>query len=95
MPPSRPAPLTLLIDALVVFRLTRLLIADKISEAPRERLARVGPNAAYFTTCPWCVSWWMGCLVVAARRLAPKAWSPVAEALAFSGMAGPMIERLG
>lgn len=46
------------------------------------------PKAVTFITCPWCISMWIGFGVVAARRYVPRAWSPVAQALAFSHLAG-------
>jgi hypothetical protein len=46
------------------------------------------PKRASFITCPWCTSFWLAAGVVAARRLCPRLWSPVAEALAFSHLAG-------
>lgn len=39
-------------------------------------------------TCPWCVSVYVAAAVVAARRLAPGVWDPVARGLAASLAAG-------
>lgn len=39
-------------------------------------------------TCPWCCSMWIGLGVIAARRLAPRAWDPLARALVGSAAAG-------
>lgn len=48
---------------------------------------------AELLTCPYCVSFWVSLGVVAARRLAPEAWQPLAEALSFSALAGPIVDR--
>jgi hypothetical protein len=44
----------------------------------------VAPKLATLVTCRWCAGVWVSFGVVAARRLVPRAWQPVAEALAFS-----------
>lgn len=107
-----PDPLTLAIDALATYRLTRLATADVISEPLRrsvvdralgpEGRAAAGdgdtavevvddlddpPKLARLVTCRWCAGVWIAAGVVAARRLAPRAWEPVAEGLALSAAA--------
>lgn len=42
---------------------------------------------ATLLACPWCVSVWVGFGVVAARRIVPRLWDPVARALALSMLA--------
>lgn len=42
------------------------------------------PKAAELITCRWCAGMWVSLGVVAARRLAPRLWDPLARALAFS-----------
>lgn len=42
------------------------------------------PKLATLVTCRWCAGAWIGLAVVAARRLFPRAWPPLAKALAFS-----------
>lgn len=46
------------------------------------------PKMAAFITCPWCTSVWLAAGVVAARRLVPSLWDPVARLLAGSQIAG-------
>lgn len=81
------------VDALATFRLSRLVVQDTILDEPRARLLvaleRDGHDKlAYLVGCPWCVSPYLAAAVVCARRLAPRAWSPVARTLAFSAVAG-------
>lgn len=45
------------------------------------------PKIATLVTCRWCAGVWIGAGVVAARRLAPRAWQPVAEALSLAAAA--------
>ncbi len=81
-----------LIDALAVHRLTKLVIDDKITEDFREKyFEKHDPQTTkmgYLMTCPWCVSFWAGAGVVTVRAVAPKAWRPLAYALAFSSFTG-------
>jgi hypothetical protein len=82
-----------IIDAAATHRLTKLVIDDFITEPLREKVfEKFGDpsesKVSYLITCPWCVSFWAGAGVVAARTLAPKAWRPLAYALAFSSATG-------
>lgn len=47
----------------------------------------VAPKMATLLTCRWCAGMWIGFGVVAARRLAPRAWAPIADALAVASAA--------
>ncbi len=42
------------------------------------------PKLATLVTCRWCAGMWVSLGVVAARRLCPRAWAPLATALAYS-----------
>lgn len=42
------------------------------------------PKLATLVTCRWCAGMWVSLGVVAARRLFPRTWPPLAKALAFS-----------
>lgn len=46
------------------------------------------PKLAELLECPWCVSIWIAAGVVAARRIAPRLWGPIAALLAASTIAG-------
>lgn len=84
-------------DALATYRLTKLVIDDKITEDVREAVFDKFPpdqtKVGYLFTCPWCVSIWVGLGVATARLVAPKAWDPVATALAASSVTGLLEER--
>lgn len=90
--------MTPLIDALAVYRLTRLVVEDKVTERARQRVddvARVEgwSGLRYWLGCYWCASVPIAFGVVAARRVAPRAWDPVARALACSAVAGVVSEH--
>lgn len=84
-------------DALACYRLTKLVLDDRITQPLRERwFARHPPESTalgYLATCPWCLSLWAGLGIVGARRLAPRAWSPLADVLAMSAVTGLLAER--
>jgi hypothetical protein len=86
-----------LIDSLAVFRLTRLLVADSITKEPREAfqewcLKGQRLKLLELSSCPWCMSIHVAFGVVLARKIAPRAWGPIATALAFSAVAGILSE---
>ena len=83
----------LIVDALAAYRLTRLLVSDGIVDEQRhavvERLRRGRHRKLVeLAECPWCIGFWVACGVVAARRVTPRVWSPVADAFAFSAVSG-------
>lgn len=90
-PTSWPPALSLLVLALAVHRVTRLLIADKVTDPIRRRLTfRDGgtgayrPVLGYFVTCPWCVSVYVATAataLVAADLWWLIAWPATAAAL--------------
>lgn len=80
--------MTLLIDALATFRLTRLITTDRITRGPRNALEQRGGELGYWVGCDWCASAAVGIGVVLARRFTPRLWGPLAEALAFSAITG-------
>jgi hypothetical protein len=51
------------------------------------------PKLAELVVCRWCAGMWVALGVVAARRLAPRAWTPLATALALSAGAA-LLARL-
>lgn len=88
--------MNLLVDALAAFRLTRLVTEDQITKRARTKIAASGPEKlAILTECPWCAGFWISCGVIAARRVVPTLWEPVAEILAVSAVTGLIAENLG
>lgn len=99
-----PFPAQLVVDALASYRLTRLIVEDKITDGIREKVRHAAMRsvdspgtAAKINTllsCPWCVGWWVACGVVVARKVAPRIWEPVATALALSATTGIIAENV-
>ena len=89
-------PHDLIVDALAVFRLTRLATTDTFPPVmhARWRLMRRFPDGSWpveLIECPWCMSFWIGLGVVVMRR--SPWWRPVALALASSAVAGLLVEK--
>ena len=45
------------------------------------------------TDCSWCTSFWIAGGVVTARKVAPRAWTPIAYGLALAAVAGWLTNR--
>lgn len=90
--------LTLGIDALAAFRVTRLVTADDITAPLRDaievRAARVASDRlAEFIVCPWCVGMWVAAGVAIARARFPRTWGALARILGISAAVGLLAER--
>jgi hypothetical protein len=100
-------PFHLLVLAVAVFRATRLVSRDEITDAAREWLRRshdiddaevtaIGRVARFafdLVSCPWCVSIWLGGLAVGLFLSYPSITLDVAYVLACSAVAGVVSER--
>ncbi len=80
--------MSLLVDALACFRLVRLLREDALLDAPRSALTARSVFADELLGCAWCTSVWAAVGVVVAHQVAPRAWEPLARALALSAVVG-------
>lgn len=82
------------VDALATARLTRLVTNDTIIDRLRWPIVRASADGRLpewcgaFIRCPWCVGMWAALGVLAARRINPRVWTPIATALACSEVAG-------
>ena len=63
---------------------------DRISDPLREAIGRRWPESRLdvLVNCPWCTGVWVAAGVQAASTFAPRAWRPVARALAVAAIAG-------
>lgn len=88
MPPATA--LDLAVDAAAAYRLTRLVTSDTITDPAREAIGARWPDSRLdvLVNCPWCAGVWVAAFVQAASLAAPRAWRPVARALALAAIAG-------
>jgi hypothetical protein len=76
------------IDTLAAARIVRLVTEDTITEPARAWIDEHAPEKlSDLVTCPWCMGVWVAAGVFAARRVAPRAWDPLARALALAELA--------
>jgi hypothetical protein len=85
--------MTLLVDALAVYRLARLIIEDEITASLREPLTdwlaeHEHHQVLYLISCYWCLGFWLAAAATLARGRWPRVWSSTAYALAVSAAVG-------
>jgi hypothetical protein len=90
--PHRGRGAEFLVDALAAARLIRLATRDTFPPVKRTRnlvigWAGQGSSIAELVDCPWCAGFWITAGVVAARRVVPRAWAPVADVFAAAFLA--------
>lgn len=80
----------LLLTVGAVWRVSRLLAVDYLTEPWRIWAERKHPMLGYLATCPWCISIWVAGPFVAAALLWPtnRAVFGIMLALTASGVAG-------
>lgn len=85
-----------LADTLACFRLTKLVLDDKVADPVRDWILARHPadhGLGFLITCPWCASPYIAAGIVVARRLAPRWWGPLADVLAMSAVTGLLFEH--
>ena len=83
-------------DSLAVYRLTKLVLDDKITEDLREWVYDKFPKGSkvrYLINCPWCVSVWAGLAISGLRLYNPKAADALSGALAASAVTGIIYQK--
>lgn len=93
---------TLFLAALATARLTRLVTADILTEAPRDTVInwltyRGHGMLAYLLSCPWCASMYIGSGVAAAWYAwgDSRVFAALCAALAFSHITGRLATTEG
>jgi hypothetical protein len=82
---------SLITDILATYRLTKLIMDDRITEDFRNLIFEKFPKdskLAYLITCPWCVSIWAGATVFTLRKIHPETADVVSGLLAASAVTG-------
>lgn len=93
MTPDHLSALELAVLALAACRGTQLVLHDRILEPFRKVMKRLGEYPAYLVGCPWCISVWVGLLIMAGLRWATTVTWFLVGALALSLLA-VAIDRL-
>lgn len=83
-------------DVLATYRLTKLIMEDKITEDFRNLVYEKFPRdskLSYLIGCPWCVSVWAGLTIFTLRRISPETADLVSGLLAASAVTGVIYTR--
>lgn len=78
-------------DILATYRLTKLVIDDKLTEDLRKVIYEKFPSDSklvYLIGCPWCVSVWAGLTIFTLRKISPDTADIVSGLLAASAVTG-------
>lgn len=90
--------ITLVTDIVATYRLTKLILDDKLTEDLRNMVWEKFPRdskMSYFFTCPWCISIWAGAAVFALRKANPELANFVSGSLAASAVTGHVYTKIG
>lgn len=82
---------SVLTDIVATYRLTKLIMEDKITEDFRNLIYEKFPKdskLSYLIGCPWCVSIWAGLTIFTLRRISPETANVVSGLLAASAVTG-------
>lgn len=90
---------SLLLDIIAVYRITKLIIDDEILADFRDLVWDKFPpestKIGYLITCPWCTSIWAGIAVFALRKLDPNFTDYLSSVLAASAVTGVVYTHVG
>lgn len=87
---------SLVIDTVAVYRLTKLITDDLITEDLRNLVynhTQPSSKLRYLITCGWCSSFWAAVAIVSLRRISPDAANIISTALALSAVTGVAYDR--
>lgn len=82
---------SVLTDIVATYRLTKLIMEDKITEDFRSLIYEKFPRdskLSYLIGCAWCVSIWAGLTIFTLRRISPETANIVSGLLAASAVTG-------
>lgn len=75
------------VDALAVWRLTRLIRDDDAGAPVRTAVSVIiGPVGDQAIACPWCLPVWVAAGAMLWRRLAPRSWAFTARVAALAAI---------
>jgi hypothetical protein len=82
---------SVLTDIVATYRLTKLIMEDRITEDLRALVYDKFPRdskMSYFMGCPWCISIWAGAVIFTLRKVSPETANIVSGLLAASAVTG-------
>lgn len=89
--------ISLVLDIVAVYRLTKLMIDDQIMDDVRNWVWNKYPpettKIGYLFTCPWCMSVWMGAAVFGLRKVDPTFADYTSSLLTASAVTGTAFSK--
>ena|SRR5262252_677467 len=85
-----------IVNALAVFRLSRIIAHDRIMDKPRHYMNRKYTGSIVnLLTCMWCLSFWFACMAVVLMLFESTRpiWLLTAIMLSLSAVSGMLSER--
>ncbi len=87
------------VDALAVYRLTRIIVDDEIVEDQRQQaIAWLDRHdmekVSYLIGCYWCSGFWVSIICALIRSRLPRLWRAVRWPLAASAVTGILAETI-
>lgn len=82
---------TVLTDVVATYRLTKMIMEDRITEDLRALVYAKFPRESkisYLMGCPWCLSIWAGAAIFTLRKVSPETANIVSGLLAASAVTG-------
>lgn len=82
---------TVLTDIVATYRLTKMIMEDRITEDLRALVYTKFPRdskMSYLMGCPWCISIWAGAAIFTLRKVSPETANIVSGLLAASAVTG-------
>lgn len=90
--------LSLLLDIIAVYRITKLIIDDEILHEFREKVWEKYPpestKIGYLITCPWCTSIWAGIVIFTLRKIDPNFTDYLSSILTASAVTGELYTHM-
>lgn len=83
-------------DILAVYRLTKMIMEDRITLEFRDWYWNRFPSntkMGFLLTCPWCVSIWAAIIVVGARKAFPETGDILSKVLAMSAVTSVAFQK--
>lgn len=94
------------VDALAVYRLTKLITEDKLTEELRTIVGEKFPPVtdrrtglrrislvSYLFSCPWCISIWAAGFIFTLRKISPATADYLSSLLAASALTGISVSK--
>lgn len=83
------------LDVVAVYRLSRLIVEDRITDELREYIHEHLPSeVSYLFNCPWCISIWAAIAIITLRKINPEIADYLSTILTASAITGAVYNHI-